>query len=127
MSTIVIFPPLFTAGMTLVDTTGSVLMVGAYGWAFLNPIRKIWYNLTITAISVVVALMIGGIEALGLVGGKLGLEGVFWDSIGGLNQGLANSGYLVVGVFVASWAISYFIYRWQRLDQPLAGRVQGAR
>ncbi|WP_347337343.1 hypothetical protein [Bradyrhizobium tropiciagri] len=62
-----IFPALFAAGMMLVDTTDSVLMVGAYGWAFLNPIRKIWYNLTITAISVVVALLIGGIEALGLL------------------------------------------------------------
>ena len=66
-ATIMIFPALFTAGMTLVDTTDSVLMVGAYGWAFLNPIRKIWYNLTITAVSVVVALIIGGIEALGLI------------------------------------------------------------
>ena len=71
--TIMIFPALFAAGMTLFDTTDSVLMVGAYGWAFLNPIRKIWYNLTITAISVVVALLIGGLEALGLIAGKLGL------------------------------------------------------
>ena len=77
--TVMIFPALFTAGMTLVDTTDSVLMVGAYGWAFLNPIRKIWYNLTITAISVLVALLIGGIEALGLIADKLGLEGGFWD------------------------------------------------
>ncbi len=81
-----IFPALFTAGMTLVDTTDSVLMVGAYGWAFLNPIRKIWYNLTITAISVLVALLIGGIEALGLIADKLGLEGGFWDTIGNLNE-----------------------------------------
>ncbi len=120
-ATVMIFPALFLAGMTLVDTTDSVLMVGAYGWAFLNPIRKIWYNLTITAISVVVALMIGGIEALGLIGGKLKLEGAFWDLVGGLNQGLANFGYLVIGVFVASWAISYLLYRWQKLDQtPIA-------
>ena len=62
--TVMIFPALFTAGMTLIDTTDSVLMVGAYGWAFLNPLRKIWYNLTITAISVLVALLIGGVEAL---------------------------------------------------------------
>ncbi len=125
LATVMIFPALFTAGMTLVDTTDSVLMVGAYGWAFLNPIRKIWYNLTITAISVVVALMIGGVEALGLIAGKLGLEGVFWDTIGDLNQGLANFGYLVIGLFIASWAISYILYRWQRLDQPLAERLQG--
>ena len=126
-ATIMIFPALFTAGMTLVDTTDSVLMVGAYGWAFLNPIRKIWYNLTITAISVVVALLIGGLEALGLIAGKLGLQGAFWDAIGGLNQGLANFGYLVIGIFVACWAISYFIYRWHRLDQPLTERSQGAQ
>jgi high-affinity nickel-transport protein len=73
----------------------------------------------------VVALMIGGIEALGLIAGKLGLEGVFWDSVGDLNQGLANFGYLVVGIFIASWAISYVLYRWQRLDRPLAERLQG--
>ena len=118
-STVMIFPALFMAGMTLVDTTDSVLMVGAYGWAFLNPIRKIWYNLTITAISVVVALMIGGVEALGLIAAKLGLEGSFWNLVSDLNQGLANFGYLIVGVFIASWAISYLIYRWQRFDQPL--------
>jgi high-affinity nickel-transport protein len=120
---IMIFPALFTAGMTLIDTSDSVLMVGAYGWAFLNPIRKIWYNLTITAISVVVALLIGGIEALGLIAGKLGLEGGFWNAIGGLNDGLANFGYLVIGVFIVSWAISYLIYRWQRFEQPAVERV----
>jgi len=123
LGTIMIFPALFTAGMTLIDTTDSVLMVGAYGWAFLNPIRKIWYNLTITAISVVVALLIGGIEALGLMVDKLGLNGGFWNVIGDLNDGLANFGYLVVGVFIASWAVSYLIYRWQRLDRPVAERA----
>ena len=61
-----VFPALFTSGMALVDTTDGVLMVGAYGWAFANPIRKLWYNLTITALSVAVAFLIGGIEALGL-------------------------------------------------------------
>jgi nickel/cobalt transporter (NiCoT) family protein len=122
--TVMIFPALFTAGMTLLDTTDSVLMVGAYGWAFLNPLRKIWYNLTITAISVVVALLIGGVEALGLIAGKLGLEGRFWDLIGELNGGLANFGYLVVGIFIASWAISYLLYRWQGLDRPLAERLE---
>jgi high-affinity nickel-transport protein len=118
-STVMIFPALFTAGMTLVDTTDSILMVGAYGWAFLNPIRKIWYNLTITAISVVVALMIGGIEALGLVADKLGLEGTFWGAIASLNESLAKFGYLVVGVFLVSWALSFVLYRWQRLERPI--------
>jgi nickel/cobalt transporter (NiCoT) family protein len=119
-STVMVFPALFTAGMTLVDTTDSVLMVGAYGWAFLNPIRKIWYNLTITAISVVVALLIGGIEALGLIAAKLELEGAFWGAITSLNQSLANFGYLVVGVFLISWALSFAIYRWKRLERQQA-------
>jgi high-affinity nickel-transport protein len=123
LGTIMIFPALFTAGMTLVDTTDSVLMVGAYGWAFLNPIRKIWYNLTITAISVVVALLIGGVEALSLIADELGLEGGFWTMIGELNGGLANFGYLVVGIFIVSWAVSYLLYRWQGLDRPLLERA----
>ncbi len=118
-TTVMIFPALFTAGMTLVDTTDSVLMVGAYGWAFLNPIRKIWYNLTITAISVLVALLIGGIEALGLIADQLGLAGGFWDTIGNMNDGLANFGYLVIGIFVGSWILSYLIYRWQGFDRPI--------
>jgi high-affinity nickel-transport protein len=121
-ATVMIFPALFTAGMTLVDTTDSVLMVGAYGWAFLNPIRKIWYNLTITAISVVVALLIGGIEALGLIASKLELEGTFWGAVTGLNESLANFGYLVVGVFLISWALSFAIYRWKGLERPLASQ-----
>jgi high-affinity nickel-transport protein len=122
-ATVMIFPALFTAGMTLVDTTDSVFMVGAYGWAFLNPVRKIWYNLTITAMSVVVALVIGGIEALGLVGDKLGLEGTFWNAIGDLNEGLGNFGYLILGVFLLCWALSYLIYRWRGLDRPLPVRA----
>jgi high-affinity nickel-transport protein len=123
LGTVMIFPALFAAGMTLLDTTDSVLMVGAYGWAFLNPIRKIWYNLTITAISVVVAVLIGGLEALGLIAGKLGLEGAFWSMIGDLNGGIANFGYLVVGIFLASWALSYLLYRWQGLDRPVVERA----
>jgi len=126
-ATVMIFPALFAAGMTLVDTTDTVLMVGAYGWAFLNPIRKLWYNLTITAISVAVALLIGGIEALGLIAGKLGLEGGFWGMIADLNQSLANFGYFVVGVFLVSWVLSFAIYRWRGLEQPLAPAFCDAR
>ena len=108
---ILVFPALFTAGMSLVDTTDSVTMVGAYGWAFLNPIRKLWYNLTITAASVVVAIFIGGVEALGLIGDKLRLEGRFWGIVGGLNNSLTDFGFAVVGVFIASWIVSTIIYR----------------
>jgi nickel/cobalt transporter (NiCoT) family protein len=122
-TTVMIFPALFTAGMTLIDTTDSVLMVGAYGWAFLNPLRKIWYNLTITAISALVALLIGGVEALGLIADKLELDGRFWTMIGNLNDELGHFGYLVIGIFVGSWIVSYLIYRWQGFDRPAVEHV----
>jgi high-affinity nickel-transport protein len=67
--------------------------------------------------------LIGGIEALGLIADELGLEGRFWDFIGGLNSGLAGFGYLVVGIFLASWLISYLLFRWQRLDQVAVERA----
>ena len=108
---ILVFPALFTASMSLVGTTDSVAMVGAYGWAFLNPIRKLWYNLTITAASVVVAVFIGGVEALWLIGDKLGLQGRFWGIVGGFNENLTDFGFAVVGVFIASWVVSTIIYR----------------
>ena len=119
--TILVFPALFTAGMSLMDTTDSVLMTRAYGWAFVHPIRKLWYNLTITAASVVVALFIGGVEALGLIGDKLGLEGGFWHLVGDLNDNLTNFGFVVVGIFVASWLISTLIYRAKGYDRLPAG------
>ena len=119
--TIMVFPALFTAGMSLMDTTDSVLMTKAYGWAFVHPIRKLWYNLTITAASVVVAIFIGGIEALGLLGDKLGLEGGIWSVIGGLNDNLTNFGYVVVGIFMASWIISIMIYRVKGYDELQTG------
>jgi len=120
---VMIFPALFAAGMTLVDTSDSILMVGAYGWAFLNPIRKIWYNLTITAISAMVAMLIGGIEALGLIADKLELNGAFWDLIGKLNKELAGFGYFVVGIFIASWILSYLIYRWRGFGRIVVERA----
>jgi high-affinity nickel-transport protein len=114
-----IFPVLFTVAMALVDTTDSVLMVGAYGWAFVNPLRKLWYNLTITGVSVVVAFVIGGVEALGLLGEKLALGGWFWQEIAALNENLGRLGLLLLGVFAASWAISFLIFRWKRFDEQL--------
>jgi high-affinity nickel-transport protein len=114
--TILVFPVLFTAGMSLMDTTDSVLMTGAYGWALVKPIRKLWYNLTITAASVVVAVFIGGVEALGLLADKLGLEGGVWSLIGDLNDNLANFGYAVVAIFLATWLISAVLYRARGYD-----------
>lgn len=108
-----VFSALFTAGMALVDFIDNVLMVGAYGWAFVNPLRKLWYNLTITAVSVVVAVLIGGLQALGLIAEKLGLEGGFWGMIRALSEEIGAFGLAVIGIFVAGWALSAIIYKWK--------------
>ena len=113
---IMVFPALFTAGMSLIDTTDGVLMLGAYNWAFVKPIRKLYYNLTITFVSVVVAVLIGGIEALGLIGDQLSLSGWFWDGIGALNDNFNSLGFLIIGVFIAAWVGSIIIYRYKGLD-----------
>jgi len=113
---ILVFPALFTAGMCLVDTTDSLLMLGAYGWAFVKPIRKLYYNMTITAVSVMVALLIGGIEALGLIADKLRLEGGLWDVIAALNDNFGVIGYLIIGIFLVAWLVSAAVYRIKRYD-----------
>jgi nickel/cobalt transporter (NiCoT) family protein len=114
---IMVFPALFTAAMSLIDTTDAILMMGAYGWAFIKPIRKLYYNMTITFVSVVMAVAIGGVELLGLLVGKFGLEGRFWGFIGDLNADFGTIGYLIVGTFVASWLISIAVYRLKRYDE----------
>jgi nickel/cobalt transporter (NiCoT) family protein len=118
-----VFPALFTAGMALVDSADSAMMVGAYGWAFVHPIRKLWYNLTITAASVAVALLIGGVEALGLIAGRLGLDGGFWSVIAVLGDDLANFGFAVIGIFVVAWGVSALIYRWKGYDRLASSGV----
>jgi high-affinity nickel-transport protein len=114
---ILVFPALFTAGMSLVDTTDGILMLGAYGWAFLKPIRKLYYNMTITLVSVVVAVLVGGIEALGLMADQWGLDGAFWDAIGALNDNFGAIGYLIIAIFVLSWLVSAIIYRVRGYDR----------
>ena len=116
------FPALFTAGMALVDTADSILMVGAYGWAFVRPLRKLWYNLTITAASVVVALLIGGIEALGLLADQFGLRGGVWSVVSALNDDLSHLGFAVVGIFAAAWGLSAVVYRWKGYDRLASGQ-----
>jgi high-affinity nickel-transport protein len=114
---IMVFPALFAAAMSLIDTTDGVLMLGAYNWAFVKPMRKLYYNMVITAVSVVVAVVIGGIEGLGLVGGQLGLEGWFWDVIGTLNDNFSSIGFAIAGVFIFAWIGSVIFYRYARLDE----------
>jgi high-affinity nickel-transport protein len=114
---VLIFPALFAAGMTLVDTSDGVLMLGAYGWAYRNPTRKLFYNLTITSVSVLVALVVGGIEALGLIAGQFHLQGMFWNAISNLNDSFGVLGYGIVALFVVSWGISFLAYRLKRYDR----------
>jgi high-affinity nickel-transport protein len=120
-STLLVFPALFTAGMTLIDTTDGVLMLGAYGWAFMKPVRKLYYNLTITAASVCVALLIGGVETLGLIGDQFKLEGAFWRGVTALNDNFGVLGYVIIGVFAASWLISVIVYRAKGYDSLEVG------
>jgi high-affinity nickel-transport protein len=108
---------LFTAGMSLVDTADGMLMVGVYGWAFVSPRRKLYYNLTITGVSVVVAVVVGAIEALRLAADKLGLTGGIWSSIAFAVGNFTALGYVVVGVFVATWLGSLAIYKVMGYDK----------
>jgi high-affinity nickel-transport protein len=121
---VLVFPTLFAAGMSLVDTTDGVVMLGAYTWAFVKPVRKLYYNMTVTLVSVVIALFIGGIETLGLLSEKLDLEGSFWHGINALDAHFNSLGFAIVGVFIAAWLISYVIYHLKgidRLDMQLPG------
>lgn len=114
---IMVFPALFTAGMSLIDTVDAVLMLGVYGWAMIKPVRKLYYNMIITFVSVLMALSIGSIEVLGLFAGKLRLEGGFWSLIGDLNSHFGTIGYLIVGAFLASWLIPAGIFRLNRYNE----------
>jgi nickel/cobalt transporter (NiCoT) family protein len=113
---IIVFPVLFTAGMSLIDTADSLLMVGAYGWAFMKPIRKLYYNLTVTIVSVLVAVLVGGVEALGLIADRLQLKGGVWDYAAMLSEHFGSLGYAIVGVFVVCWLVSVLIWKWRGYD-----------
>ena len=113
---IFLYPLLFTAGMCLIDTTDGILMLGAYGWAFVKPVRKLYYNLNITLVSVLVALLVGTLEVFGIISSALNLNGGFWDFVGNLNDNFGVIGYYIIGIFVVSWVVSTIIYRVKRYD-----------
>lgn len=118
---ILVFPGLFTAGMALIDCLDSILMVEAYGWAFNKPQRKLYYNMTITGTSVIVAFIIGGVEAFGLLADKLSLTGGFWNIISTMSDHMENVGFIIIGAFIACWLISALNYRWKNYDDlPLS-------
>ena len=122
---IMVFPLLFTSGMCLVDTTDGVVMLGAYGWAFVKPVRKLFYNMTITFVSFMIALLIGSIEALSVIASKLHLESGIFAGVNILSDHATAVGYGVIGLMVASWLVSIVVYKASGLDnieQPAAGQ-----
>jgi nickel/cobalt transporter (NiCoT) family protein len=128
---VLLLPLLFTAGMSLADTTDGVMMLGAYGWAFVNPVRKLFYNISITLVSVIVAVLVGGLELLSIIQGQFNLSGGVWDMVSFISDGNGgnNFGYIgvgIIGVFVLSWVISTIIYRVNRYDQMEAKVKQAA-
>lgn len=114
---IMVFPALFTAGMTLIDTADGLLMLRAYGWAFARPIRTLYYNITMTAISVAVAVAIGGIELLGIVGDQIGGDTGFWRVVAAANDGFGTIGFVIIGIFASCFLISVLIYRAKGYDR----------
>jgi high-affinity nickel-transport protein len=112
---ILCLPILFAAGMSLFDTIDGAFMNFAYGWAFSEPIRKVFYNLAITGLSVAVAMLIGGIELLSVLAAKLSLTGGLWDVVATIDLNLV--GYAVVALFVATWAIALAVWRFGRIEE----------
>jgi high-affinity nickel-transport protein len=125
---IMLFPALFMAGMALIDTTDSILMLGAYGWAFMKPMRKLFYNMTITSVSVLVAVLVGGIETLGLVQCQYNLSGRFWQGVAAINGDamFGALGYGIIFIFIAAWIISVAIYKLNRYDDIPIVQAEGS-
>ena len=114
---VMILPVMFTLGMVLVDTTDGVTMLVAYGWAFVKPLRKVYYNLTITIISVIIAFVIGGVELLQVLSGEFGLQGPFWSWLAQID--FETIGYGIIAIFAVSWLVSIALWRYKRFDDEL--------
>jgi high-affinity nickel-transport protein len=112
---ILVLPILFAAGMALLDSIDGSFMNFAYGWAFSKPVRKVFYNITITGLSVVVALVIGTIEVGGLLASELDFSGSFWNWFENIDMNLL--GFLIVGMFVGTWAIALSVWRFGRIEE----------
>ncbi len=125
---VLLLPLLFVAGMSLVDTSDGIAMLGAYGWAYIKPVRKLYYNMSITAISIAIALFIGGLECLQVIIQELNLSGGVWDFI--QNQmNISNWGFYIIGIFLVSWIGSMAYYKLRHIDRlddalPRASRSQ---
>ncbi|WP_037918568.1 Nickel transporter NicT [Actinacidiphila yeochonensis] len=121
---ILCLPVLFAAGMCLLDTIDGSFMNFAYEWAFSQPVRKVYYNLTITGLSVAVALIIGTVELLGLVADKAHLHGAFWDWVGGLD--LNTVGYVIVGLFILTWAVALMVWKYGDIEAKWTSGLRAA-
>lgn len=117
LALLLLFPAMFAAGMTLVDTADGVLMMRAYGWAFVHPTRKLYYNIVVTLASAAAAFLVGGIEALGLISDHFGFTGGFWDVVTSLNSHVGVLGYAMIALFALCWLVSVAVYRLRRLDE----------
>jgi high-affinity nickel-transport protein len=124
---VVCLPILFTAGMTVMDTTDGIFMNLAYGWAFFNPVRKVYYNLAITTLSVAICFFIGGIEALGLI--PYEIKGVskshgFWGFMYSFD--INKAGFVIVGMFIVTWAVALLIWRYGHIEEKWGKRLQAS-
>jgi nickel/cobalt transporter (NiCoT) family protein len=121
---IMALPVLFMAGMTLMDTLDGCFMNVAYGWAFLNPVRKVYYNLAITGLSVSICFFIGTVEVLGLLPQELHLTGRFWDAMAGFD--INKAGFVIVAMFLVTWAAAMVIWKVGRIEEKWGAGLKGA-
>jgi high-affinity nickel-transport protein len=122
---ILVFPLLFTAGMSLIDTSDGILMLGAYGWAFVNPIRKLYYNMNVTLVSVLVAVLVGTIELAGVLSDRLkvsGAAGAFFECLG---ENSSLIGFAIIGILLATWCVSLLLYKVRRYDELPVETLEG--
>jgi nickel/cobalt transporter (NiCoT) family protein len=112
---IMVLPLLFTCGMVLTDTSDGVTMRMAYAWAFMTPLKKIFYNLTVTVMSVLVAFVIGGVELVQVLASELNLTGGLWNALQNLD--FETMGFVIVGVFVVTWLSAYSVWKYKKYDQ----------
>jgi nickel/cobalt transporter (NiCoT) family protein len=124
LSAVLVFPALFAAGMSLVDTTDGVMMLAAYEWAFVKPLRKLHYNMTLTLLSAAIALVVGSIQGLGLIGRRLGLNGALWKTIATVNDNFTALGLLIIGCILLVWALCYILYRAGLLSEVSVARSE---
>jgi high-affinity nickel-transport protein len=122
LGAVISLPLIFAAGMSLMDTADGAFMSKAYSWAFASPIRKVFYNLTVTSLSVFVALFVGVVELTQILVEKLNLHGGVFDFIASFDL-LGQAGYVIVAAFVVTWAAAFVIYKVRRIDERWSAAV----